>query len=273
MATTTTVKNSTHTMGVAPASAITVEPGQEIPLWRELFSGVDWLALRLSPIYFGLGVRRGDGSPVVVVPGLFGTDDYLVELHSWLRRIGYAAYFSDIGLNADCPKLLTERLLKTVEKAFRETGRPVRLIGHSLGGLLARAAALRRPDLIVQVITLGSPVNGVRAHPLVVAAVQHVGSSCTQACVDDLQAPLPEDVAEVSIFTKTDGVVDWRTCIRGDGRPALEVAGTHAGLVFNPQVYRAISQLLALPRSKEADPRLRIPRYRTATDLRRTTAP
>ena len=79
MTTTTTIKNSTHAMGVAPVSAITVEPGREIPLWRELFSGVDWLALRLSPIYFGLGERRGDGSPVVVVPGLFGTDDYLLS--------------------------------------------------------------------------------------------------------------------------------------------------------------------------------------------------
>jgi len=228
------------------SNQVQCESASELPLWRELFAGVDWLALRLSPIYFGLGAQRGDGSPVVVVPGLFGSDAYLKELHSWLNRIGYKAYFSGIGVNARCPKLLTRRLLETVERAAREAGRPVRLIGHSLGGLLARGAALQRPDLICQVITLGSPVNGVRTHPLVAAAAQHVGRSCTPGCVNDLQAPLSESVAEVSIFSKTDGVLDWRTCIRDDGRPAREVAGTHGGLVANPQVYRELSQLLSI---------------------------
>ena len=119
--------------------------------------------MRASPVYYGLGVPRGDRSAVISIPGFMGTDLYLQELHWWLRRIGYRSYLSDIGRNADCLDLLVNRLLATIEKAHAETGRVVHLIGHSLGGILALSAASLRPD----VVAIGDNSRlAVSRHPL-----------------------------------------------------------------------------------------------------------
>src|ERR1043165_4549083 len=102
-----------------------------LPIWQELLAGVEMVCLRASPVYWGFGVPPGDGSAVVVIPGFMGTDLYLAELRSWLRRIGYVSYYSGIGLNAECPNLLSKhRLNETIDRAYRETGRKVHLIGH-----------------------------------------------------------------------------------------------------------------------------------------------
>lgn len=96
--------------------------------------------LHASPVYWGLGVPHGDGSAVIIIPGFLGTDLYLMELHAWLKRIGYRPYFSGIGVNAECPNLLIQRRLnQTIKKALKDTGRKIHLIGHSLGGVIARS--------------------------------------------------------------------------------------------------------------------------------------
>src|SRR3990170_871325 len=88
--------------------------GQDNPfIWREALWGLDWLSLRLSPVYLGLGVPHGDGGAVILVPGFLTTDAYMVEMYFWLRRVGYSPYLSGIGVNADCIQTLTQRLEKT----------------------------------------------------------------------------------------------------------------------------------------------------------------
>src|SRR6201988_2261510 len=127
----------------------TTAPGpttQFSPFWTEALFGAEILILHATPVYYGLGVPRGDGSAVVIIPGFLGTDVYLMELHAWLGRIGYRPYFSGIGINAECPNLLIERRLnETIERARAETGRQIHLVGHSLGGVLARSVAGQRP--------------------------------------------------------------------------------------------------------------------------------
>jgi len=233
-----------------------------VPIWRELFAGVDWLGLRLSPVFYGFGVPRGDGAAVVLVPGFLGTDLYLRELHCWLERIGYRPYMSGIGRNADCLDLLMERLLTTIEAASAATGGRVHLVGHSLGGILARSAATRRPDLIASVIVLGSPFRGIRSHPLVLAASERVRAliasrrptpddracftgDCTCPTVSAWGKPFPSDVSQLAIYTRSDGIVDWQFCVNGDPENDAEVLGTHVGLAFNPFVYRLIAKRLA----------------------------
>src|SRR4051812_1865376 len=106
----------------------------DISIWKEALFGADILLLHASPVYYGLGVPRGDESAVIVIPGFLGTDLYLSHLQSWLKRIGYRPYSSGIGLNAECPNLLIqERLNETVNQAVKDTRRRVHLIGHSLG--------------------------------------------------------------------------------------------------------------------------------------------
>ena len=238
-----------------------------VPLWREVLFGVDWLALHASPVYYGVGVPRGDGAPVIVIPGFLGSDNYLIEMYNWLRRIGYRPYYSRIGRNAECPEVLTERLFATMDSASRETGHRLHLIGHSLGGLLARSAAVRRPEQVAQVISLAAPFRDIRVHPMILAAARFVRgrildrrerprtvrpecytSTCTCDFVRSLRSDLPASVDRAAIYTETDGVVDWHACIEDDRRFNTKVDGTHVGLAFNPQVYRRVAKLLAAAR-------------------------
>ncbi len=192
------------------------------PLWSELLAGLEWAALKTSPIYYGINVPQGDGAPVVLVPGFMGSDRSLLEMHLWLGRVGYRSYLSGIGRNADCPDVLMERLLETISRAQRETGRPVRLIGHSLGGLFARAAAVRRPQRVAQVITMASPFRRLSAHPLVLSLVSLVRGkalerhfanaegSCDCSFLEAVEERMPRSVARAAIYTRSDPVVDWR---------------------------------------------------------------
>ncbi len=232
------------------------------PIWRESFVGLEWLSLRASPVFYGFGIPRGDRSAVISVPGFMGTDLYLQELHWWLRRIGYRSYLSDIGRNADCLDVLVDRLLRTVEKARTETGGMVHLIGHSLGGVLALSAASLRPDIVASVITLGSPFRGIRSHPMVLQMSNIVRERIKSARKDEtkpacftgycdcdavrtLQTPCTHPIPHTAVFTRTDGIVDWRVCVNEDTEANFEVTGTHIGLVFNPAVYELIAKRLA----------------------------
>jgi triacylglycerol lipase len=231
------------------------------PIWLESLAGLDWLALRASPVFYGLGVPRGDASAVIAVPGFLGTDFYLQELYWWLRRIGYRPYLSRIGRNADCLDLLVDRLLETIETAYKETGCQVHLIGHSLGGVLALSAASLRPDIVASVITLGSPFRGIRSHPMVLEMAKMVRERiknardrrkpacytgyCDCDAVSALQTACPYPIRQTAIYTKTDGIVDWRVCVSEIPENNFEVTGTHVGLAFNPSVYELIANRLA----------------------------
>jgi pimeloyl-ACP methyl ester carboxylesterase len=235
----------------------------ELPIWLELMAGVEMLYLRISPVYWGYGVPHGDGSAVVVIPGFLLTDLYLTEFRAWLRRIGYRPYGSGIGINAECPNLLIRRhLIETVERAYQDTGKKVHVIGHSLGGVLGRALASQMPDRVASVITLGAPFRGVSVHPMILEAVnlvrghiherngEQVLPSCyTGACtcrfLESLVVKLPRQVRRTAVYTKTDGIVDWKVCRTGSRANDFEVPGTHIGLVFNPLVYDLIARRLA----------------------------
>jgi pimeloyl-ACP methyl ester carboxylesterase len=238
--------------------------GVRTPLWREALFPLDWLSLRLSPVYAGCGVPRGKGEAVIVIPGFLGNDAYLTELYCWLGRIGYQPYFSQIGLNADCPDFLARQLLDTVRRAHKDSGHRPRLVGHSLGGMLARTVALEYPDEVAGVVSLGAPFrDSVRAHPAILAATEAIRNSrgrgpigrnvgpscfsghCTCTFVRTMLAPGEFSVPHFAIYSRADGVVDWESCAEEDESLNTEVPGTHVGLAFNPQVYRSLALRLA----------------------------
>jgi len=240
-----------------------------LPIVYEPFLLLEYAALRLSPVYYGLGVPAGDGTAVVVVPGLLGLDLILSELYGWLARIGYRAYFSGMGLAADCPNVLARNLAATIDRAYLETGQRVHLVGHSLGGIFARSAAVRMPDRIASVITLGSPFRGLVAHPLVLKLGDLVRrrirsrypdppqgcatSQCSCAFARSLRRKWPRSVAQTAIYTRADGIVDWRYCRSGDPRVDVEVSGTHVGLICNSATYLCMAErLAAVPRKRAA---------------------
>jgi pimeloyl-ACP methyl ester carboxylesterase len=240
-----------------------------VRIWKEVLFGAELLLLHASPVYYGLGIPRGDGSAVVLVPGFLGTDSYLTQMRYWLERIGYRAYVSGIGLNADCPNILIQRRLnENIEKALLKTERKIHLIGHSLGGIIARSVANQRPDEVASVIMLASPFRGTVAHRTVLRAAEHVrkrilaehGAAvlptcytgrCTYNFLDSLRRKMHASVMETAIYTKHDGVVDWRYCVTGRANNDFEVPGTHIGLAFNSSVYAIIAQRLAQAQSDE----------------------
>jgi pimeloyl-ACP methyl ester carboxylesterase len=236
----------------------------DLPLWREALCARELAGLHLSPVFYGRGVPRGDGAAVVLVPGFLLPDAYLAEMRAWLRRLGYRACASGIRWNADCPNLLVNKQLRQALEQAREDsgGAPVHLIGHSLGGLMARAIAAQRPEDVASVVTLGSPFRGADAHPAVLRTTQAVRRKilgrgqpgvlpecytgrCGCEFMQALRAGLPAGVPQTAIYTRSDGIVDWRSCVTGDARLDVEVRGTHLGLPFNAAVYRVVAHRLA----------------------------
>lgn len=234
-----------------------------VPLWREVFLGIDMARLRVSPIYYGRGgIEHGDGSAVITIPGFMGSDLYQTEFRFWLRRIGYRPYASRIGRNINCLQKSGETLVKTIEKAHHQTGRRVHVIGHSLGGLLARSASSLRPDLVASVTTLGSPIRAINAHPAVIEISELVrdtiqmrhkrqdanpdcfSGKCDCTIVQMAREPNLDSVPVYAIYTKTDGVVHWKVCIDEDAEENIEVQGTHCGLAWNPQVFGHLARIL-----------------------------
>ena len=158
--------------------------------------------------------------------------------------------------------LIRQRLEETIETAYRATGRRIHLVGHSLGGVLARAVGSQLPDRIASVITLGSPFRGVTLHPSVLRAAELVRrqilsrhgkgvlpgcytGACTCDFLESLTRRFPKSVGQTAIYTKSDGIVDWHVCRTGKAAVDFEVSGTHLGLVFNPLVYELVARRLA----------------------------
>lgn len=241
----------------------------DITIWKEALFGAELLLLHASPTYYGLGIPHGDNSAVVLVPGFLGTDVYLTQMRSWLEKIGYRPYFSGIGLNAECPNILIQqRLNENIRKARKETGRKVHILGHSLGGIIARSVASQRPNEFASVITLAAPFRGTVVHKTVLRAAEAVRKHilqehgadvlpscytghCTCNFLDSLRRNIPTSVVETAIYTRNDGIVDWHYCMTGNPENDFEVPGTHIGLAFNSSVYKIVAERLALAQTAE----------------------
>jgi triacylglycerol lipase len=223
--------------------------------WRpslafEQRAAVEFAELLASPVYYGHGVPRGDNRAVLLIPGFMGSDSYLTVLAGWLRRIGYRPAQSGIAFNAGS----LSRLLRQVERraeSLTTNGTRLTVIGHSLGGIFARVMAVTRPDLVEDVVALGSPLSGNprhAAHPLV-RAIGEMLLADDRTREDEmlrlLASPLPDNVRLTSIYTREDAVVHWRSCFDPDARSEnFEVRGTHCGLAWNAAVYRHLGRLL-----------------------------
>jgi pimeloyl-ACP methyl ester carboxylesterase len=194
---------------------------------------------------------RGDGHPVLVLPGFVTTDRSTKLLRRFLDGLGYHTHAWRLGRNLG-PKAIGdegERLIARLDEIHAATGQKVSLVGWSLGGMMARQLSRRRPDLVRQVITLGSPIvgnpratNAWRAYKTLTG--HNIDAEDAQAQLRESELPPP--VPSTAIFTKEDGVVAWQNCIE----PAdaltdnIQVHGSHCGLGVNPVVMAAIADRL-----------------------------
>jgi predicted esterase len=193
----------------------------------------------------------GDGHPVLVLPGFATTDRSTGPLRRFLKAKGYDVRAWTLGRNLG-PKAIGrdgEKLIAILEGIFAETGRKVSLVGWSLGGLMAKTLAGQRPDLVRQIITLGSPLGGDPKS----TAVWRLYEGMTGDRVDDEvalkhfhEAQQPPKVPSTAIYSKGDGIVPWQNCVmaKHDLTDNIEVHGSHCGLGVNPSVLSAVADRL-----------------------------
>ena len=199
----------------------------------------------------GLGHRQlppGNGEPVLVLPGFGASDVSTRPLRRSLGRLGYSSYGWAQGTNTGMNRQRRELLVTQLQAIHTRHGQPVALVGWSLGGVFARELARVFPDLVSQVFTLGSPING---HPDAnnVSALFRLFNP--QRDNPDSEAfyerITPPPVPCTAIYTRQDGIVSWQCCLENEGPQTenVEVSGTHVGLPWNPQVLAAIAERLA----------------------------
>ena len=218
--------------------------------------GWELLTLLASPVYYGIGVPRGDGAPVVLVPGFLGSDDYLTVLRGWLRRVGYRPHPSGIDLCIGSVTGLRDRLQRRVEAVVAAAGRPVTLVGHSAGGLLSGLVARQRPELVAHLVTLGCPHRRAApggGDPGVRALAQQLLWDRAAAEEAYFTTPLPAGVRLSSLYSYDDAVVNWRdSIVAGPDAVGYAAAATHVGLAWNIDVYRLLGRLLLADRPADA---------------------
>lgn len=206
------------------------------------------------------------GEPVVLVPGFLAGDVSLALMARSLRRRGYRTYRSSIRANIGCTRAAADQLEARLEGIALRRGGRVQLVGHSLGGMLARGLAVRRPDLVSGIVTLGSPMLAPAAHHVSLTcsvdvlvrlsraglrglmAAECVGGGCARQSFEESRRPVPDDVGFTAVYSRRDGIVDWRACVDPMAYPA-EVRASHLGMAIDPRVIEEVVAALARHRA------------------------
>jgi pimeloyl-ACP methyl ester carboxylesterase len=191
---------------------------------------------------------RAAGEPVMVLPGFATGDTSTLALRTYLRFLGYRVRGWRLGMNTGQVEALLPRVQERVARMADTAGEPVRLIGWSLGGVLARETARDRPELVRRVITLGTPIVGGPKYTAVgrVYRWQGVDLDAVEAAIETREVT-PIRVPITAIWSRADGIVAWQACVdrRSPDVENVEVMTTHFGLGFAADVYRVIADRLA----------------------------
>jgi pimeloyl-ACP methyl ester carboxylesterase len=198
---------------------------------------------------------------VLLIPGFLAGDGSLARLAGWLRLGGFRTYRSGIVVNAACMERLVERLEARLSSVVERTGRRAVVLGQSRGGTLGRVLAVRRPDLVDALVTLGSPTRDQlavhRAAWVSIGAVALLGTigmpgcfsvacqtgACCARARDELCGPFPSSCRYLSLYSRSDEVVRWQACL-DPAAETIEVDTTHLGMGFDAGVWRTLAGAL-----------------------------
>jgi len=204
-----------------------------------------------TPYSARAAARTGD--PVILVPGFLAGDGSLAFMARTLRRHGVRTYRSHIHANIGCTLNAAAQLETRLESIALRRGSRVQIVGHSLGGMLARGLAVRRPDLVSGIVTMGSPMLAPAAHHASLTASvellvrlsragvpglmaeECVAGSCARQSFEESRQPVPDGVSFTAIYSRRDGIVDWRACVDPLAVP-VEVTTSHVGMAVDPRV-------------------------------------
>ena len=198
---------------------------------------------------------------MLLIPGFLAGDPSLARLGGWLRSGAWRTYRSGIATNVDCMERIVVRLERRLQEIAERTGRPVTIVGQSRGGTLGRVLAVRRPDLVETLVTLGSPVRDqLGVHPrtrVAVTAVGLLGSAgvpglfshrcstgpcCAQARADVL-GPFPDTVRYLAVYSPVDEIVLVDACLDPQAEQ-IAIPTTHVGMGVDARVWRVLAERL-----------------------------
>jgi pimeloyl-ACP methyl ester carboxylesterase len=223
---------------------------------------------RKATPYTGRRVVRS-ADPVILVPGFLAGDATLAFMARSLRQQGFRTYRSHIHANVGCTLNAAAQLESRLESIVLRRGSRVQIVGHSLGGMLARGLAVRRPDLVSGIVTLGSPMLAPGAHHAALSfgvdvlvrlsragvpglmSEECVAGTCARQSWDESREPVPADVAFTAIYSKRDGICDWRACVDPTATP-IEVTASHVGMAVDPRVIQHVTAALRRTAADEA---------------------
>lgn len=207
----------------------------------------------------------GHGKTIMFIPGFMAGDITLAPMANFCRFLGHRSVMSGIWSNSSCPREVLELVGARIERVVERHGGPVVVIGHSLGGIYARELGHRYPELIERVITMGAPIR--RPRDAANRAVQAVASSMAAlrgrapgclsencSCGLSISEISPTLVPTTVIYSRTDGIVHWESCIDRSGSlmvENVEVHCSHVGMAVSADVYKIIAARLLLPESEE----------------------
>jgi dienelactone hydrolase len=204
-------------------------------------------SLLLSPLL--MRAPRGDGHPVLALPGFLASDLSMAPMRRYLSELGYDAHAWRMGRNTGGISRMRAALRDRLAEIHRSSGRKVSIVGWSLGGVYARDLALQAPEMVRYVVTLGSPfandvraTNATRLYEALSGEGVEDNSELRQAISGDLPVPT------TSIYSRADGIVNWRTCLLrpSDTAENIEVhLASHVGLGVNPAALWAVADRLA----------------------------
>jgi pimeloyl-ACP methyl ester carboxylesterase len=204
-------------------------------------------SLLLSPLL--MRAPRGDGHPVLLLPGFLACDLSMAPMRRYLKELGYDSYAWSMGRNMGGVSRMRSALRDRLAGIHSATGRKVSVVGWSLGGVYARDLALQAPEMVRSVVTLGSPfandvraTNATRLYEALTGETVEDNSELRNAIAGDLPVPT------TSIYSRADGIVNWRTCLLRacDTAENIEIhLASHIGLGVNPAALWAIADRLA----------------------------
>jgi len=208
---------------------------------------------------------KGDGHPVMVMPGFLSNDGATVPLRSLLRDLGYRTYGWGQGQNRVIDEEVLGRVTAKLKRTYAKNGRKVSLIGWSLGGVVAREMAKRNPDIVRAVITLGSPISGQFEHTpayKIYTSMNGLPSEEDQEFYLTIKDPPP--VPCTSIYSKSDGIIAWRHSLQEDTplTENIQIGVGHFGMGVSPVVMKILADRLAQPDGKWT-------KYKTGLDAKK----
>ncbi len=205
--------------------------------------------------------RPAPTEPVLLIPGFMAGDGTLAGMALMLRGAGFRTYRAGIHLNSGCTRETADRLERRVEEIAERRGRRISIVGHSLGGMLARGLAARRPDLIHGIVAMGSPIMAPGAvHEVLLRdaelltrltsagfggmmSADCIAGDCARLSFEETHAPLDPGVGFTAVYSKRDGIVDWRACLDPAAVP-VEVTAGHVGMALDPRVFDVVRTAL-----------------------------